>query len=197
MNALAEKIVKDYGRIDGLVVATMCKPEHYYAPLGKYTAKTFNEVLSGNLTAAFLAMQVCAPCMPEGSAAVLISSTYGVGSPDQRLYQGCKPGGNIYGKEYSLNAPASYTASKAGILGLGKHLATAYAEKGIRVNILTPGGVYDGQEESFHREYVSRTPLGRMAVWSDYSGAILFLLSPASRYMTGSNLIVDGGWTCW
>lgn len=65
------------------------------------------------------------------------------------------------------------------------------------MNVLTPGGVYDGQEESFHKEYVDRTPSGRMAVWSDYNGAILFLVSDASRYMTGTNLIIDGGWTAW
>ena len=76
-------------------------------------------------------------------------------------------------------------------------MAVSFAGDNIRVNVLTPGGVYDGQEDSFHQEYIKRTPLGRMAIWSDYNGAILFLVSEASRYMTGANLIIDGGWTSW
>lgn len=80
---------------------------------------------------------------------------------------------------------------------LAKHLATLFGPDQIRVNVLVPGGVYDHQETSFHEAYVNRTPLGRMAVWSDYNGAILFLVSNASRYMTGANLVVDGGWTAW
>jgi NAD(P)-dependent dehydrogenase (short-subunit alcohol dehydrogenase family) len=118
-------------------------------------------------------------------------------SPDQRIYRDCQPAKNPYGGEDPLSVPASYSASKGGLIAFARHLATLWAEDGIRVNVLIPGGVHDGQEESFHQEYIRRTPLGRMAVWSDFNGAILFLASDASRYMTGANLIVDGGWSAW
>ena len=117
--------------------------------------------------------------------------------PDQRIYRKLKRETNIYGGDYPLNSPASYSASKSGLLGLTRYLATAFGEDQIRVNMLTPGGVYDGQEEAFHSEYIKRTVLGRMATLSDYNGAVLFLASEASRYMTGSNLVIDGGWTSW
>ena len=82
-------------------------------------------------------------------------------------------------------------------MGLTKYIATAFGKFGIRSNALTPGGVFDNQEKAFVKKYVKRVPLGRMAKWTDYNGAILFLSSDASSYMSGSNLIVDGGWTSW
>ena len=96
-----------------------------------------------------------------------------------------------------MTTPAPYTASKSGLLGLAKYLSTSFGKNNIRVNCLTPGGVYDGQEKRFVENYRKKVPLGRMAKWDEYNGAILFLSSDASSYMTGSNLIVDGGWTAW
>jgi NAD(P)-dependent dehydrogenase (short-subunit alcohol dehydrogenase family) len=153
-----------------------------------------------NLSGTFLCCREASKIMIEqstGGSIVVTASTYGVVGPDQRIYDGCSPGKNLYGGNFKLNAPASYSASKAGLIGLARYLATYVGSNGIRVNVLTPGGVFDGQEESFHAAYTQRVPLGRMAVWSDYNGAILFLISDASRYMTGSNLVVDGGWTAW
>ena len=135
--------------------------------------------------------------LAKSGSIVNTASTYGVVAPDQRIYDECKPEGNLYGGGYPLNIPGSYSASKGGVISFSRYLAVSLAEYNIRVNVLIPGGVFDGQENNFHQEYVKRTPLGRMAIWSDYNGAILFLVSEASWYMTGANLIIDGGWTSW
>ena len=127
---------------------------------------------------------------------VLTGSIYGVVGPDQRIYEG-QSTPNPYGEADPLSTPASYSTSKAGLLGLVRHLATLWGSRGVRVNMLTPGGIEDGQDEAFLKAYSARTPLGRMASWADYQGAILMLCSDASRYMTGANLVVDGGWTAW
>ena len=196
---LFKGVYNKYGKIDILIYNVMAKPEGYYRPFKDYLVRTWKEVLDGDLTGAFLCCREAANYMKKSKkgAVVLTSSTYGLVGPDQRIYKDCSPKKNIYGGSDPLNCPASYSVSKAGLLGLARYLATLWGEFNIRVNVLTPGGVYDGQEESFHKEYVDRTPSGRMAVWSDYNGAILFLVSDASRYMTGTNLIIDGGWTAW
>lgn len=194
-----EMVNKKLGKTAILIYNVMAKPKGYYRPLEKYSLAVWEKVLDGNLTGAFLCCKEASGHMRssgEGSI-ILTASTYGVVGPDQRIYKGCSPKVNIYGGKDSLNTPAAYSASKAGLIGLARHFATLWGKYYIRVNVLTPGGVYDGQEESFHKEYVKRTPLGRMAVWSDYNGAVLFLASDASRYMTGANLVVDGGWTAW
>ncbi len=197
---LFEKVQNTYGKIDILIYNVMAKPDGYYNPLTHYPVSTWEGVLSGNLTGAFLCCREAAKKMKKsqgGGSIVLTSSVYGIVGPDQRIYKNCSPKKNIYGGTNPLNCPASYSASKAGLIGLARHFASLWGEFNIRVNVLVPGGVYDNQEDSFHNEYVTRTPLGRMAVWSDYNGAVLFLTSDASRYMTGTTLIVDGGWTAW
>ena len=117
---------------------------------------------------------------------VNISSTYGVVSPNK----------DIYG-DSGINSPVAYASSKSAILNLTRYVATHYAEYNIRCNTLTPGGVYNNQSQEFIENYQSRVPLNKMANATDYQGAIAFLISNASNYMTGSNLIVDGGWCSW
>ncbi len=121
-----------------------------------------------------------------GGVIVNISSTYGNVSPNK----------SIYGKS-GINSPVAYATSKAAIINLTRYLATHLAEYNIRANVLSPGGVFNNQSEEFLDNYKALTPLRRMANAEDYQGAILYMMSDASKYMTGANLIVDGGWTAW
>jgi NAD(P)-dependent dehydrogenase (short-subunit alcohol dehydrogenase family) len=195
LERIVRALKKKAGTIDVLIYAVMSKPENYYAPLPVYRRKTWDESLSGNLSGAFLVTQKCIPLFNTKASVIYISSTYGIVSPDFRIYEKVKS--NIYGGKYPLTLPAVYAASKAGLIGLARYMAVYLADKEIRVNAFVPGGVYDSQDENFYREYVKRTPLRRMAAWTDYNGAILFLASEASRYMTGQILVVDGGFSAW
>ncbi len=156
-----------------------------------YPLETWKKAIDVNLTGMFLTCQAAARQMLVQDYGVIINicSTYGLVGPDQRLYE--RPDGP---RQYK---PVYYTVSKAGVLGLTKYLATYYAGKNIRVNALTPGGVFNQHDETFLKAYSSRTVIGRMAHQDEMSGAIVFLASEASSYMTGANLVVDGGWTAW
>lgn len=155
-----------------------------------YPVEVWEQVVKVNLTGLFLANQIIGSCMAQhGKGSIInICSTYGLVSPDQRIYQGMP---NKFVK------PISYSATKSAVLNLTRYLATYWADKGVRVNTLSPGGVFNNQNENFLKQYCYRVPLGRMAKEDEYNGAIVFLSSDASSYMTGSNLIIDGGWTAW
>ncbi|UCC95517.1 MAG: SDR family oxidoreductase [Candidatus Omnitrophota bacterium] len=190
-----QRLQKDIRKVDVVIYAVMSKPTDYYAPFTKYKFSAWQDVLNANLTGAFLSTQRLLPLMNPSSSIIFIGSIYGIAAPDLRIYKNVKS--NMYGGRYPLSAPAVYSASKSGLTGLCKYLAVYLAKRNIRVNLLIPGGVYDNQDKTFYKEYVKRVPLGRMATWSDYNGALLFLATSASRYMTGQTLIVDGGWTVW
>jgi len=126
-----------------------------------------------------------------GGSIIQTASIYGVMAPDHRIYEG-----SLYlGRQ--INTPAVYITSKAAVIGLTKHLASYWAEKGIRVNTLTPGGTESGQNDEFKKRYSDRIPMGRMANAPEMVGALLYLASDASSYVTGQNIIVDGGLNCW
>jgi len=190
-----------WGRVDILVNSAALDPkfdpqalQNEQAASGAfetYPLELWQQALDVNMTSLFLACQaVVEPMLSQGAGVIVnISSIYGITAPDQRLYQqkGQPP-------RYK---PVYYTVTKAGVLGLTKYLAAYYAGKNIRVNALTPGGVYNDHDDEFVQAYAARSILGRMADKSDMNGALLFLASDASRYMTGANLVVDGGWTTW
>lgn len=148
---------------------------------------TWRRCLEVNLTAVFALSQGFAPLLrASGQGAIVnIGSIYGVVGPDLGIYEGT-PMGN----------PAAYAASKGGLVQLTRWLATVLAPD-IRVNGISPGGVYRQQPEAFVARYLARTPLGRMAIEEDFKGAIAYLASDLSAYVTGQNLLVDGGWTVW
>jgi 2-deoxy-D-gluconate 3-dehydrogenase len=194
-------VLTSFGRIDILVNSAALDPKFDQdasragiAPgsFEDYPLDQWNAALNVNLTGTFLMTQACVkPMLDHGARGSIINicSTYGLNGPDQRLY--IKDGKRIAYK------PVYYSVTKAGILGFTKYLASYYAGTGIRVNTLTPGGVFNDHEDYFVQNYSARTILGRMARADEMSGALLFLASDASSYMTGSNLVVDGGWTAW
>ena len=167
--------------------------DKYFASVDNYSIETWNEILDANLTSMFILAKVFGTKMAEkGSGSIIqTSSIYGIMAPDQRIYKGSK----FLNRE--INTPAIYSASKAGVVGLTKYLATYWASSGIRVNTLTPGGVYSGQNKTFVDKYSERIPMKRMADKSELVGAVVFLSSDASSYITGQNIIVDGGLNCW
>jgi 2-deoxy-D-gluconate 3-dehydrogenase len=196
--SVVAEIVKRSGRLDILVNSAAMDPK--FDPdhpasgsnaFEDYPLKSWQDAINVNLTGSFLVSQAVARQMvlQKKGAIINICSTYGLGGPDQRIYE--KPGKP---KTYK---PVYYTVTKAGILGLTKYLATYYAGTEIRVNTLTPGGIFNSHDDIFTANYSARTVLGRMAHKDEMNGALLFLASDASSYMTGANLVVDGGWTAW
>lgn len=199
---MVRQVVRKFNRIDilinnaALTVKSGSELPNYFAPFEDYPLEMWEKALKVNLTGMFLCSQAVGKQMVKQNKGVIvnISSTYGVVGPDQRIYEKSR---SPYDKSVRFNTPISYSVTKGAVLALTRYLATYWAGKNIRVNALTPGGVYDKHDEEFVKSYVYRTPLGRMADKGDYRGAILFLVSDASSYMTGANLIVDGGWTAW
>jgi NAD(P)-dependent dehydrogenase (short-subunit alcohol dehydrogenase family) len=198
--------VAAFGRLDVLVNnaaltvrggSERLSPADYFAPFEDYKLDVWDQALRTNLTGMLLCAQAAGKQMlgqdRPGGVIVNIASTYGVVAPDQRLYEGVV---SPYA-ETGFNTPVSYAVTKTAVLGLTRYLATYWGSKNIRVNALTPHGVFDNHDETFVRNFVFRSPMGRMARNDEYRGALLFLVSDASSYMTGANLIVDGGWTAW
>ncbi|MGI0010418.1 MAG: SDR family oxidoreductase [Nitrosopumilaceae archaeon] len=191
---LTKIVLSKYKKIDVLINNAHFVPRGHPkrdAPFEEYPLELWDKTIAINLRGLFLCCQEIGKVMSRQNYGVIInvSSIYGIVGADQR----------IYGKS-RLNSPAFYSATKGAMVNLTRYLAAYWHRKNIRVNTLTLGGVYDEKlhtDKSFVKKYSAKTILGRMANKEDYDGAILFLASDASSYMTGSNLIVDGGWTAW
>jgi NAD(P)-dependent dehydrogenase (short-subunit alcohol dehydrogenase family) len=171
-------------------------PPEVSGPFENFPEEVFREVVETNLTGTFLMIQAVGSRMAEagkGGSIINIGSIYGMVSPVQDIY--------AYKKEKTgipFIKPVAYSAAKSGIYNLTRYCATYWAKKGIRVNVFTPSGVWrETQDAEFQKNYCARMPMGRMAKADEYNGAMIFLASDASIYMTGSNLIMDGGWTAW
>ncbi len=205
VQALVDETLAVYGRLDILVNSAALDPKFDPQALAEmaqrgavsgafedYPLEAWKAALDVNLTGMFLCCQAAVkPMLAQGKKGSIINicSTYGLVGPDQRIYQ-------RDGKQ-TLYKPVYYSVTKAGVLGLTSYLSAYYSGTQIRVNALTPGGVYNNHDEVFLKAYSSRTILGRMAEKDEMNGALLFLASDASSYMTGSNLVIDGGWTAW
>jgi len=189
--AIADRVGDELGSIDVLVhVAALVSAEplpNWTTPFEEQGTQVWRRALEVNLTSVFVLTQACTAALrASGHGSVItFGSTYGVVGPDWRIYEGTGMG----------NA-AGYAASKGGVIQLTRWLATTLAPD-VRVNCLTPGGVFRDHPDSFRSSYEARTPLGRMASEEDYKGATVFLASDLSAYVTGHNLVVDGGWTAW
>ncbi len=195
---MAEQVMNQFGRIDILVNNAALDPKFDQEHEGQHASRfedfpfdVWQQALAVNVTGMFLCAQAVSRSMLEAGKGVIVnvSSTYGLVGPDQRLY--------LREGQPTQYKPVTYSVSKAAVLGLTRYLATYFSGKGIRVNTLTPGGVFAGHDEEFVKRYSAKTVLGRMGQPEEMSHALLFLVSDASSYMTGSNLVVDGGWTAW
>ncbi|WP_448585436.1 SDR family oxidoreductase [Thermaurantiacus sp.] len=193
---LVEQTEKLFGGIDILVNNAATKGSDlsaFFTETEEFTLETWREVMRVNLDGLFLMAQACGQQMlKKGRGSIInIASIYGLVGADCRIYEGAEYLGR------AINTPPVYAASKAGVIGLTRHLATHWSGRGVRVNALTPGGVESGQSDRFRQAYAARVPMGRMARRNEMLGGLLYLASDASSYVTGHNLVIDGGWTAW
>jgi NAD(P)-dependent dehydrogenase (short-subunit alcohol dehydrogenase family) len=197
VRAMVRKVVGEFSRIDILVNNAASKSGDlaaFFRPFEKYSLWQWRKIMAVNLDGMFLVAQAVGSQMlkqKNGGSIIHTSSIYGRLGPDDRIYRGAKYLG------CAINTPAVYAASKAGVIGLSRYLATRWADHGIRVNTLVPGGVASGQNRAFQRRYAARVPMGRMAKAGEMVGAVLYLASEHSSYVTGQCLVVDGGLEAW
>lgn len=195
-DATVASLEATFGPLDVLINNAASKSdsvEKFLLPLEDYDPETWRQVVAVNLEGAFFMARSVGQRMAlrRSGSIVQVASIYGLLGPDQRIYDGSEYLGR------RINTPPVYTASKAGVIGLTKHLATYWGDRGVRVNTVTPGGIESGQNQTFKERYSARIPLGRMANVEELVWPTVFLASPAASYITGHNLVVDGGLSAW
>ena len=166
----------------------------FFGPFEEYSLSQWKETMAVNIDGMFLVAQAVGKQMAAKKirgTIIQTASIYGMMAPDQRIYEGSKYLGQ------KINSPAVYAASKGAVISLTRYLAAYWAPKGIRVNTLSPGGVESGQNRAFKKKYSHRVPMGRMARAEEMAGALVYLASDASSYVTGQNIAVDGGLSAW
>lgn len=194
---MTDRVVGALGPIHILHNNAASKSENldaFFASFEEYSLEEWRRIMAVNIDGMFLVAQAVGQKMIEqgsGGSIIQTSSIYGILASDKRIYEGSFYLGRQIGN------PVVYSTSKAAVTGLTRHLAADWADKGIRVNTLTPGGVESGQNDTFKQRYSARVPLGRMAEGAEMVGALVFLASDASSYITGQNIVVDGGLSIW
>lgn len=185
---MVDQVVNEFDRIDVLVTSHQNKTANFFDKFEEYSERDWEAIMDVNLKGVFLCCQAVGKQMLKqgGGSIINIASTYGVVAPNHEIYEGTK-----------LECPAAYSASKGGVIALTKYLATYWGEKKIRVNAISPHGVFNNHEKRFVENFSKKSPLKRMSLPREVVGALVFLASDASSYVTGHNLMVDGGWTSW
>jgi len=194
LNQVNQKWGVPFGLINNAAIdSPPAAPVEENGPFESYPEQSFDRIMEVNVKGTVLCCQVIGEQMAKSGCGSIVNicSIYGIVSPDQRIYEYREKEGQSFYK------PISYSVSKSALLNLTRYLATYWAEKNVRVNTLTFAGVFNYQDTEFLKRYCTHVPLGRMAREDEYNGAVQFLLSDASSYMTGSNLVIDGGWTAW
>lgn len=181
-------VIQNEGRVDILVNSAYPRTKDWGAKLEQVPFRSWRTNVDSHLGGYFLCCREAAEQMKRQGGGVIINlaSIYGVVAPDFSIYE-----------ETEMTMPVAYSAIKGGIIALTKYIATYYAKYNIRANVISPGGIFDNQPQAFVEKYSKKTPLGRMGKPSDVIGAVIYLASDASSYVTGHNLVVDGGWTVW
>jgi NAD(P)-dependent dehydrogenase (short-subunit alcohol dehydrogenase family) len=189
---LSDEVINEFGKIDILInnagFTNQSKSANFDASFENFPLEDWNAIMNVNLTGTFLGCQVIGQKMLEqGKGSIVnIASLYGVVSPNHNIYPGT-----------GISQPVAYSVSKHGVVSLTKYLATLWASKGVRVNALTPGGIFNGHQGLFLERFKNLNPIGRMSNKNELRGGIIYLASDASSHVVGHNLIIDGGWTAW
>lgn len=190
--SLVEDVVNNYGSVDILInnagFTNQSKSANFDAGFEDFPLEDWNAIMNVNLTGTFIGCQVAGKQMlKQGKGSIVnFASLYGVVSPNHNIYPGT-----------GISQPVAYSVSKHGVVGLTKYVATLWASKGVRVNAITPGGIFNGHKGLFLERFQQLNPIGRMSDKTELRGAIVYLASDASSHVVGHNLIVDGGWTAW
>ncbi len=185
---LLKFITKKNKKIDGLINIQQYTSKKFFKNFESFDESEFDKIINVNLKGTFNTCQIIGSYMADnkGGSIINFASTYSIVAPNMNLYKGT-----------NMNSPAAYSASKGGIMALTKYLGVYWAKKNLRVNQITPHGVYKNHDKKFIKNFNNLSPMGRMSKNNEVTGAIIFLLSNDSSYITSQNIIVDGGWSSW